>query len=107
MNLVISIEETRKALRVDFDFDPEELNRLAEAASSYLKRKTGYDWGKEIEIEPLAKQAVIMWVRTQFYSNSKHKKEYDFTNGLNSILVDLQLLASEKLEAEALALEEA
>jgi hypothetical protein len=101
MNLVISIEEVRKAIRVDFDHDTDELNNLAEFASSYLEKVTGYDFGKEDTIEPLAKQAARLLVRTHFFSQTQYNKDFDYSMGLGGLIVQLQCIAAEKLAAEA------
>lgn len=100
MENILTIKETREALYLDYDYDVVELERLSKTASSFILRKTGYEFGKEDDIEPLAKQAAILYVRSQFFNGGNYKKEYDFTLGINSLLVDLQLIADEKIAAE-------
>jgi len=94
---ILSISEMRTALYVDFDYDEVELERLSNLASSYLYQKTGYDWSSDDEIEPLAKQAAILYVRMQFFDNTQYKKEYDYSMGLGSLILDLQIIAEEKV----------
>jgi len=96
MEKILTIQEMRTALYLDFDYDVNELERLSILASYYLKTKTGFDWTSEVVIEPLAKQAAILYVRMQFFENNNYKKEYDFSIGLNSLLIDLQTIAQEK-----------
>ena len=60
MGLILTIDEVKKALYLDFDYDTTELDRLSKTASSFILRKTGYDFGSDAEIEPLAKEAAIM-----------------------------------------------
>jgi len=96
MNKILNIEEMRTALFVDYDYDVVELERLSILASSYLYTKTGFDWTSEENIEPLAKQAAILYVRMMFFDNTNYKKENDFTIGLGSLIIDLQIIAEEK-----------
>ncbi|MDA3780872.1 MAG: hypothetical protein PF487_11740 [Bacteroidales bacterium] len=103
MENILTISEVREALYLDYDYNVVELERLSKATSSFLLRKTGYDFGKDDDIEPLAKQAAILYVRSQFFNGANYRKEYDFTLGINSLLVDLQLIADEKIALEALA----
>jgi hypothetical protein len=102
MENILTISEVREALYLDYDYNVVELERLSKATSSFLLRKTGYDFGKDDDIEPLAKQAAILYVRSQFFNGANYRKEYDFTLGINSLLVDLQLIADEKIALEAL-----
>jgi len=99
MEKILTVEQTRTALYLDFDYDEEELIRLSILASSYLKTKTGFDWTSESEIEPLAIQAAILYVRMQFFDNTQYKKENDYTIGLGSLIVDLQAIALDKVVA--------
>lgn len=101
MGNILTIEEVREALYLDFDFDNTELDRLSKTASSFINRKTGFDFGSETEMEPLAKQCAILYVRTQFFGADGYNKEYDFTLGINSLIQDLQIIAQEKADAEA------
>jgi len=96
MKQILTVEQMRQALYLDFDYDEEELVRLSILASSYLKNKTGYDWTSEDEIEPLAIQAAIEFVRMKFFDNTNYKKENDYTVGLGSLIIDLQIIAEEK-----------
>lgn len=103
MNLILTVEEVREALYLDFDYDDKELERLSQVASSFLLRKTGFDFAKELEKEPLAIECAIKHVRTSFFGAEGYNKEFDYSIGLNSLIVDLQIIADEKIAEEASA----
>jgi len=96
MGEILTTEEVRKALYLDYDYDGTELARLSKTASSFIKRKTGYDFGSDAEIEPLATEAAIMYVRQSFFGADGYNKEHDYSLGLNGLLVELQVIAGEK-----------
>jgi hypothetical protein len=100
INYVLTDDEVRDALYVDPDFSQSRARYYASLATSYLKQKTGYNWENDPEIEPLAKQCAILYVRTQYFEGSNYKKEYDYTLGISSLLVDLEIIAQAKLAAE-------
>lgn len=103
MGDILTIKEVRDALNLDFDYDNGELDRLSKTASSFIKRKTGYDFGSEVvNIEPLAKQAAMMYVKTLFYNGEGYNKEHDYSLGLNSLIVDLQGIAQDIADAKVL-----
>ena len=99
MGNILTIQEVRDALNLDFDYETTELDRLSKTASSFIKRKTGFDFGSDTEIEPLATQAAMMYVKTLFYNGEGYNKDHDYSLGLNSLIVDLQLIADEKIAA--------
>ena len=100
MDLILTIEEVREALYLDFDYDDKELERLSQTASSFLLRRTGYDFAKELEKEPLAIECSIMYVRSLFFGAEGYNKQFDYSIGLNSLIVDLQIIADEKIAEE-------
>lgn len=100
MGDILTVEEVRGALNLDFDYDNLELDRLSKTASSFIKRKTEYDFGSEVTKEPLAIQAAVMYVKTLFYNGEGYNKDHDYSLGLNSLIVDLQIIAKEKIDAE-------
>jgi len=102
---VVNVDQVRKAIHQDWDFDVEELNILAGLASSFIKEKTGYDFGIEDIIEPLAVQSGILYVKQQYFGSDGYNKEYDYGLGIGGLIVDLQTLAIAKLAAEAAAAE--
>jgi len=99
MNLILTVEEVREALYLDFDYDDKELERLSKTASSLIKRKTGFDFASELEKEPLAVEWAIKYVRSLFFGAEGYNKEFDYSIGLNSLIVDLQIIADEKILA--------
>lgn len=98
MQTILTIDEVRKALYLDFDYDEAELQHLAEVASSYLLEVTGYDFSQDDPIHPLAKQAAKMYVATIFYSGENYKKEFDFTYGLRALIHILEDIGKKSKE---------
>ena len=96
MEKILTIEEVREALFLDYDYPANELERLSILASSILAEQTGYNWAANDEIHPLAKQAAIQYIRTQFFDQSNYKQQFDYTLGYNSLIQHLQNIASEK-----------
>lgn len=93
MAQILSNDEVRKAIFVDFDFDEEELKRYADLATSFLKEKTGRDFSKDATIEPLAKQCAVLYIRQQYFGSTDYNKDHDYSIGITGILVDLQNIA--------------
>jgi len=93
---ILTIEEVRKAIYQDVDFDAEELQRLSAVASSFLLEKTNYDFSQDDVIEPLAKQCAIAYIRQQYFSAKGYVKEFDLSFGITGMLIDLQNIAKEK-----------
>ena len=85
---------------LDFDTDVN-LKEYAEIASSFLLTKTGYDWGCDTSIEPLAKQCAKMYIRDMFFNRSggNYNTNHDYSLGITSLLIDLQMIAAEKVVA--------
>ena len=100
MDLILTIDEVREALYLDWDYPDKELERLSKSASSLIKRKTGFDFASELEKEPLAVEWATKYVKTLFFGADGYNKDYDYSIGLNSLIVDLQIIADEKI-AEA------
>jgi hypothetical protein len=99
MGDVLTVDQVRDALSLDFDYPTAELTELAQTASSFLIRKTGYDFSQDSPIEPLAIQAAKLYVRQQFFGADGYNKEHDYSLGLTSLLIDLQSIAQEKTTA--------
>jgi hypothetical protein len=101
MGAILTTDEVRKALYLDDDYDAAELDRLSKTASSFLYEKTGYDFSKVSdgeEREPLAIQCAVLYVRDLFFQGNGYNKEHDYNLGINSLIVDLQTIASRKKE---------
>lgn len=94
-NLVLTEEEVREALGLDFDTDVN-LVEYAELASSFLLNKTGYDWGDDATIEPMAKQCAKMYIRDMFFNRTgdSYSMSHDYSMGITSLLMDLQMMSS-------------
>ena len=98
---ILTIEQVRKSLMVDDDFDTVELTRLAVLASSFIKQRTGYDFTKDTSIHPLAIQCGELYVRQQYYNGAgDYNQTYDFSVGINSLIVDLQCISSSMKSAK-------
>ena len=95
MGEILTVEEVREALYLDFDYPSGELVRLSQTASSFIKRKTAYDFSQDAEIEPLAKQAAIMYVRDLFFQGDGYNKDHDYTLGIQGLIVELEIIGSE------------
>lgn len=100
MQTILTVDDVRRALYLDYDYDVQELEDLAKAASAFLKEATGYDFAKDDPIHPLAKQAAKMYVATIFYSGENYKKEFDFSYGLRSLLHILEDIGKKKEAGE-------
>ena len=98
VKLILTDAEVREAIYVDPDFSAARARHYAKLATSYLKQKTGYEWENDSEIEPLAKQCAMIYVRTIHFEGSTYKKEHDYTFGISSLLIDLEIIAQSKLE---------
>lgn len=88
--MILSIEETKKYLRVDFDDDDTEIQNLIDAAEVYMKNATGKEFDNT---NPLAK--LYCRVLIQDWYDNRELMEYNrvstrvkFT--LQSIMFQLQ-----------------
>lgn len=98
VNKILTNEQVRKAIYVDYDYDQEELTRLNELASSYIFEKTGYDWGADTDKHSLAVQCAILYIRHQYFGGEGYNKDHDYSLGISSLLIDLKVIASERAE---------
>jgi hypothetical protein len=102
MGDILTIEEVKNALSLDYDADNTEMDRLSKTASSFVYEHTGYDFGSETEIHPIAKQVAIMHVRMLYFQNGNtYNREHDYSYGMTSMLHDLIAIAARKLEEAA------
>lgn len=99
-SMILSIEEVRSAIYADDDFDSEELERLSQLASSFIYEKTGYDFGKDDPVNPLAKQCARLYVLQQHKQGDSYQYQYDYSFGIGGMLIDLQAIGS-RLSEEA------
>lgn len=87
---ILTTEEVARAIRVEPDYDKVELQELAEAATSFIATKTGYDWSQDTNIEPIAKTCARLYVQQLHFGQDGYNKEYDFTLGIGNFIGDLK-----------------
>ena len=94
---ILTLEEVAKAIFVESDFDPAELQRLANLSSSFIKNKTGYDFAEDDPKEPLAVECAMQYARQVYFGVKGYNKEHDYSLGIVGLIDDLQVIANEKL----------
>ena len=87
---ILTIEEVRRAMRVDADYDSSEVNYYKKLSTSFVFNKTGYSVKESEEPSPLAKELASNYITTKFYSGDNYNKDYDYTLGINGLIQDLQ-----------------
>ena len=98
--MLLTLDEARKAIYVDPDFDEEIIRGYIESASSFLKEKTGYDFVKKND--PMAKDFARMFIKDRhFNSNGSYNRDHDYSLGISALLIQLQLRAKSYLEEDA------
>lgn len=102
MTNILTNDQVKKALFLDDDADTQELEEYNMTASSFIYQKTGYDFGADAVKEPLAVLCAKLYIKQIYFGNSEYNKEHDYTLGIASLIVDLQLLAKEKASGESL-----
>lgn len=91
---ILTNDEVAQAIRVDLDYPVAELNQLAQAATSFVNRKTGFDWtAGEGPVDPQAKQCATLYVRQMHYGLDGYNREHDYSLGINSLIEDLKDVA--------------
>ena len=95
--MLLTLDEARKAIYVDPDFDDTIIRGYIESASSFLKEKTGFDFSKVND--PMAKDFARMFVKDRhFNSNGSYNREHDYSLGISALLMQLQLRAKKYIE---------
>ncbi len=91
-----TIEEAKKILQVDEDFDDELVQLYLDVADGQMKDQTGYDF----TVEPTAdsKAYVKMSILMQHYNPDGYNKEYDFIFGMHACITRLSMIARRKLK---------
>ncbi|OHE41477.1 MAG: hypothetical protein A2Y16_05405 [Tenericutes bacterium GWF2_57_13] len=98
---VLTVDQVRKALSVDDDFDSTELDRYASLASAFVKQKTRYNFATDTVVHPLAVQLATLYCRQQYYNGAgDYNKDHDYTIGISSLIIDLQCVADSKKAAK-------
>lgn len=90
--------EVRKAMRVDEDYDDDEVTSYQKLSTAFVYNKTGYFSDDETEINDLAKQLAKLYVKTQFYTSDNYNKDYDYSLGINGLIQDLQGIVRAEVE---------
>lgn len=95
--MILTIDDCREALYLDQDFPTKVLENYIKTADRFILQKTGYDFGNELDKEPLAVQLAKLYIRElHFQQEDKFNKNYDYTIGISSLIVDLQDIARSK-----------
>lgn len=94
---ILTREEVARAIYVDGDYNEEELDRLSTSASSFIFKKTNYDFAKDKPIEPLAVQCAMLYVKQLHFGADGYNKEFDYSFGISSLILDLQDIALKKV----------
>ncbi len=84
---ILTNDEAMAALDLDagsFE-NASELSDLIDEASYFLYRRTGYDWGADDTIQPLAKSCAKFVLMQKFFHDSAH----DFQKAIDAMLCDL------------------
>lgn len=96
--MILTIDDCREALYLDQDFPTKVLENYIKIADRFIFQKTGYDFGSELDKEPLAVLLAKLYIRElHFQQADKFNKNYDYTIGISSLIVDLQDIARRKL----------
>ncbi len=87
---ILTENEVRKAMRVDEDYDDDEIVSYQKLSTAFVYNKTGYFSDDADVINDLAKQLARLYVKTQFYTSDNYNKDYDYSLGINGLVQDLQ-----------------
>lgn len=88
--MILTLEEAKNILRVDFDDDDERITNLINSIPEYLENKTGSRWDNE-PINPLVKTLSGFLLASWYDSNFK-----DYDNVINNMLATLTPMAREQ-----------
>jgi hypothetical protein len=87
---ILTIDEVRKTMRVDEDYDSDEISSYQELSTEFVFNKTGYFSDDEKSINLLSKQLAKLYIKTQFYTSDNYNQDYDYSLGINGLIQDLQ-----------------
>lgn len=93
-----TIEEAKKILQVDEDFDDELVQLYLDIADGQIEAQTGYDFRNESNAD--SKSYVKMSILMQHYNSDGFNKEYDYTFGMHAAITRLSMLARKKLRED-------
>ena len=97
---ILTNEQVKEALFLDDDAKSEVLEMYSKQATSFIFHKTGYDFSLDEEKEPLAVLCAQMYVRQIYFGSEGYRKDHDYALGINSLIVDLEIIGKKKLEAQ-------
>ena len=90
--MILTLEEAKLKLRVDFEDDDLLIIGLIESIPDYLENKTGSRWDKE-QINPLVKTLAGYLICSMYDQNFK-----DYEKPINNLLMVLTSMAKGKNE---------
>lgn len=94
--MILTLEEVKKALYLEPSTDIQEVVKYQQLVDKFVYEKTGYDYGSDLEINPLAKQLGELYLRA-LKTNNKETNEYeDYSIGISCLIIDLQNNAKRK-----------
>ena len=95
---IYTIEEAKKILQVDEDFDDDLVELYLDTAEGQLEAQTGYDFTEEPNAD--AKLYVKMSILMQHYNQDGFNKEYDYVFGMHAAVTRLSMVARRKLRQD-------
>lgn len=98
MPRIFTIDEARKILQVDQDFDEEMIELYLDIAEGQILEQTGYDFTSEpnADCRDYVRKSILM----QHYNPDGYNKEYDFVFGMHADITRLSALAKRKRQQE-------
>ena len=88
--MILTVEEVKKALFLEPNCDIQEVIKYQQLVDKFVYEKTGYDYGKDLDINQIAKELGELYLRA-IKTNSKEKNQYqDYSIGISSLIIDLQ-----------------
>ena len=89
-----TIEEAKKILQVDEDFDDDIVQLYLDIADGQVESQTGYDFRNEPNAD--SKAYVKMSILVQHYNPDGFNKEYDYAFGMHAAITRLSMIARRK-----------
>lgn len=87
--MTYTVEEAKQILNCDPDYPDFKVQEMLESADEQLRKSTGFDYGNSPT--PLSKKYVRMYILQEYNNSVEYNKEYDFTQGMSSLLVQLSV----------------
>lgn len=93
---ILTNDQVKEALYLDDDAKSTMLESLSKQATSFIFHKTGYDFSKDTEIEPLAILCAELFIRQIYFGSAGYNKQHDYLLGIGGLIADLQIIAEKK-----------